>query len=131
MDALEPILLNVRVGVDRVRTEDEAAKLIDDINELEPSSIKASPVPATSPRGTTKGDPVTIGAIILAAVGAGGALAKGFSADGFFSKLAGIIGERISKGVIISITKSDGTEIKLAGTADDIAKLLKLHSRRR
>jgi hypothetical protein len=130
MSALQLVVLNVHAGNDSSNIDDETAGLIADINELEPSAVEATAASALPHHKLAKGDPITIGAIVLAAVGGGGALAKSFSPNGFFSRLAEIIKERASKGLAISIARPDGTQIKLAGSADDIVRILKAHSRR-
>src|ERR1700722_5641602 len=84
MGEINEIVLRVRVENDRDSSDHEAARLIDDFNALDQSEIiTRTQIASVSPK-QAKGDPITIGAIVLAAVGGGGAPAKGFSPNGFF-----------------------------------------------
>jgi hypothetical protein len=130
VDEHQPITLSILVPNDLARTDQETCRLIADINQIDQAAFMASDSSAKSD-DQSKGDPITLGAIVLAAVGGGGAFAKGFGPNGFFSKLAEIIRERTSKGVVISITQVDGTQVKLSGSPKDIINVLKISTRRR
>jgi len=108
---------------------------VSDISIICPSEIQASRIapptdPIRRPESIQKGDPITIGSIVLAAAASGGVLAKAFSPGGFLTKLAGILSERIKNDVRISITQPDGTKIELSGTSKEIESLLKKHFQR-
>lgn len=71
-----------------------------------------------------KGDPVTIGTVILTLVGAGGALTIAAGKGGVLSRLATVLEKYVCRGMHVAIKKPDGTEIQVKGSASKIAKVL-------
>jgi hypothetical protein len=130
------MILTVQANGDPSAADEEAAQLLSDIMVVCPVEItakKLSPPTQTTTseeRALTKGDPVTIGAITLAAVAGGGALAKALSPGGFFSKLADIVHERAKKGMRIDIVTAGGDKIEIRGSSKEIESLLKSHFRK-
>jgi hypothetical protein len=129
------VILTVLIDGNPSASDDEAAHLLSDILVICPAEIRARSVterqdlPAKT-NLTTKGDPITLGAIILAAVASGGVLTKALSPGGFLTKLADILYERIKKDVKISITASSGDKVELTGTSKEIESLLRKHFRK-
>ena len=129
------MILTVDVDGDVSASDDEAADLLSDISTICPSGMQAGRATehkhvAPNTDVTSKGDPITAGAILLAAVASGGVLAKAFSPGGFFTKLADLLHERMKKGVRVRITTSDGSKVELTGTSKEIESLLKKHFRK-
>jgi hypothetical protein len=127
------MILSVQIKGNPSATDDEVAGLLSDIELICPAEIHASSgkssrsdVAADSVR---KGDPVTLGAIALAAAASGGMLTKALQPGGFLTKLADVLHERIRKDVNISITTSEGEKIELTGTSKEIESLLRKHFR--
>jgi hypothetical protein len=129
------MILTVLVHDNPSATDDEAAQLLSDVLVVCPAEFQvtsAADPDELRPKAnlTSKGDPITLGAIILGAVASGGVLTKALSPGGFLTKLADILHERIRKDVKISITTSDGEKVELAGTSKEIESLLRKHFRK-
>jgi hypothetical protein len=129
------MILTVLVDDHPSATDDEAANLLSDILTICPVEIQVSgtieseDIPPQKGH-LSKGDPVTLGAIVLAAVASGGVLTKALSPGGFLTKLADILYERIKKDVKICITTSGGDKVELTGTSKEIESLLRKHFRK-
>jgi len=126
------MILSVLIKDNPSATDDEVAGLLSDIEHICPAQIQARA--GESSHSDTegiarKGDPVTLGAIVLAAAASGGMLTKALQPGGFLTKLADLLHERIRKDVKISITTPEGGKIELAGTSKEIESLLRKHFR--
>jgi hypothetical protein len=121
------MLLCVAVENDPIATDYETSKMLDDIKLMDSPGIEATIPAAAAAPGLTKGDPITMGAIALAAVAGGGAIARAVSPGGFCSKLAELIFERSTRTVSFHIVTPQKTKIDLVGSADDIEKVLKAY----
>lgn len=129
------MILTVQVDDNPSATDEEAAHLLSDILTICPAEVRVEnivkPGDFTSKTGSTnKGDPITLGAIVLAAVASGGVLTKALSPGGFLTKLADILYERIKKDVKICITTPEGDKVELTGTSKEIEFLLRKHFRK-
>lgn len=73
-----------------------------------------------------KGDPVTLFTIVLAAVGAGGALTVAMGEKGFLTQLARTLEKHLQGGEIrATLTRTDkGERIELEGSARQVEKML-------
>ena len=88
-------------------------------------TLRAGEVTAQAPDEARKGDPVTMFTVLVAAVGAGGALTVALSKEGFLSQLARVLEKYISGGeVTVKLKKTPKTEeIELSGSARQIEKM--------
>jgi hypothetical protein len=119
------MLLCITVENDPVATDNETSKLLNDIELIASPDVNATIPASPIPSSRTKGDPVTLGAIVLASVAAGGAITRAVSPGGFCSKLAALLLERSKRNVRFHVVTRKKQTLELVGSADDIAKLLK------
>ena len=73
---------------------------------------------------TKGGDPITLATIILAAVGAGGALTVAMGKEGFLTRLAQVLEKYVERRIEVEINHGDGRHTRLSGPAGQIRKLL-------
>ena len=74
----------------------------------------------------TRGDPVSMSAILLAAAGTGGALTVLLGKDGFLSALARVLEKYIEgKQAQVIIETDDGKKIQLSGPIGEVKEILK------
>ena len=72
----------------------------------------------------TKGELITTTSVILALVGAGGALTVALGKEGFLTKLASILEAYVKRQVDISIEVEGKKSIKIRGSAKEIKSVL-------
>lgn len=101
---------------------DEAARVLQqDIFKAsltEAVDISRLPTVKTHSNIEAKGDPVTIGTVVLTMVGAGGALTV------VLPRLATVLEKYVCRGMHVVIKKPDGTEIDVKGPPSQIAQVL-------
>ena len=73
---------------------------------------------------TKGGDPITLTTIVLAAVGAGGALTVAMSKEGFLTRLAQVLEKYVERRIEVEIDHGGGQRTRLSGPAGQIRKLL-------
>jgi hypothetical protein len=71
----------------------------------------------------TRGDPVTVAAILLTAVASGGALTVAMSKDGFLTRLAHVLEKFASQRIDVTV-ESGKKKVHLSGPAGKIEKIL-------
>ena len=92
-------------------------------DDLQVSQAQAIP-PATDV--VTRGDPISLSAILLAAAGTGGALTVLLGKDGFLSALARVLEKYIEgKQAQVIIETDDGKKIQLSGPIGEVKEILK------
>jgi len=70
------------------------------------------------------GEVASLATIALTAVGAGGAVAVAMGKDGFFTALAHVLEKYVEQKIEITVKNAAGEEVRLAGSAGQIRKLL-------
>jgi hypothetical protein len=112
---------------DAERTDEIYAGLFEDLKELDLTSfhVELQRPPATEgERRTAKGDPVSIYAIVLALVSAGGALTVAVGKEGLLTRIASVLDSYVQRKINIKIKRPDGTEVELAGPPQNIERIL-------
>ena len=81
---------------------------------------------AEKPTGAQKGDPVTVWTVLLAAVGAGGALTVAMSKEGFLTRLARVLEKLADRQVSVTLeeTPKGGRSVSLSGSARHVERVL-------
>lgn len=81
------------------------------------------------PRGLSvlgaKGDPISIGVVVLTMVGAGGFLTVAASSGGLFTRMADILNTYVNRGIEIEIETGSGNKISVKGSSKDIEAALR------
>lgn len=72
-----------------------------------------------------KGDPISIGVLVLTMVGAGGFLTAAASSGGLFTSMADILNTYVNRGIEIEIETSSGDKISIKGSSKDIEAALR------
>ncbi len=103
-----------------------SAQLAQDLNRagLDTDLQVGSPVTQTDDQ-ITRGDPITLTAIALTAVGAGGALTALLSKDGFLSALARVLEKYVEgRKAEVLIETGDGKKMQINGPVGEIKAIL-------
>jgi len=88
--------------------------------------LRVGPATAEPRPEATRGDPVTLLTVAVAAVGAGGALSVLLGKDGFLSALARVLEKHVEgRKVEVLIETRKGEKIKVSGPAGEIKAILK------
>ena len=89
-------------------------------------TLTVSPPVAQKPGGAVKGDSVTIFTVLLAAVGAGGALTVAMSKEGFLTRLARVLETLADRKVSVTLEETpDGRRnVSLSGSARQVERML-------
>jgi len=87
---------------------------------------EVTPPKAERPTGAQKGDPVTVWTVLLAAVGAGGALTVAMSKEGFLTRLARVLEKLADRQVSVTLeeTPKGGRSVSLSGSARHVERVL-------
>jgi hypothetical protein len=115
-----------------VRLSSAAPALIAQLSETLDATLEAAGLagvfesaPVAAAPDTLKGaDPVTLTAIVLTAVGAGGALTVAMGKEGFLTRLAKVLEAWVNRKVEVTLETDQG-KLHLSGSAAHIERMLK------
>lgn len=111
----EKALREARAELDRMLS-DEGLK----------GALAVSDPKGEKPDGAQKGDPITVWTVLLAAVGAGGALTVAMSKEGFLTRLARVLEKLADRQVSVTLeeTPKGGRSVSLSGSARHVERVL-------
>lgn len=115
------------VSEDAERRDEVFASLIEDLEELNPAPFQIQLERAVPSEGEriSKGDPISISAIVLALVSTGGALTIAVGKEGLLSRIAGILDSYVkNKKIRIKLKSKDGDEVEIVGPPKNIERIL-------
>ena len=101
-----------------------ANELFNDLSNIEAFPVEP-PKPIEQSITPTRGEPLTVLAVIAIAVGAGGALTAALSKDGFFNQLARVLEKYTDRQIHIEAEDKDGNKFKISGSAAEIRQLMR------
>lgn len=102
------------------------ADMLEDLSELELDCFRIEPKLLSDANDNlkTKGDAVSVSAIILALVSTGGALTIAVGKEGFLSKIAAVLETFVNRKIQIKIKNKDGSEVDIVGPPKNIERIL-------
>jgi hypothetical protein len=117
------------VGPDPEHTDNVCAEILRDFAELPSNMLEAKEgkqrtTQEFKPDRLHKGDPITIGSIIIS-LAASGALTAALSKGGFLSKLATVLERYITRTTKLKLVSKDGREVTLEGPSSNIETMLR------
>ncbi|MFZ1221436.1 MAG: hypothetical protein WAO00_19260 [Chthoniobacterales bacterium] len=117
------------IDPDPEHTDEVCAELLRDLADLPPNVLRAREgeqraIADHTSEHIQKGDPITIGSIVISLV-ASGALTAALSKGGFLSKLATVLERYLTRTTKMKLVTKDGREVTIEGPSTKIETILR------
>jgi hypothetical protein len=117
------------IDPDPENTDKVCAEILADFADLPPNVLQAREgeqraIANHTPGNVRKGDPITIGSIVISLV-ASGAITAALSKGGFLSKLATVLERYVTRTSKMKLVTKDGREVTIEGPSAKIETILR------